>query len=133
MGSHWISPETLSVYRCKFESLCLCWNPSLICSFQGNQGGKIPAPSTENWKLSTSSKLVQLFFPFLRDHCPELPDVLCLQNFYFIYSAWYCRYFRWEGKSSPYYSFLVKSRSPHSLLTASSRFWPWRIMIKNED
>lgn len=55
--------------------------------------------------------------------------IYCLQNFYFIYFAQYCRCFRWEGKYSAYCSFLVRNVNPHYLLIASSRFWPWRSLI----
>lgn len=49
-----------------------------------------------------------IFSPSLRDHCPSLPDVQCLENHGVIYFVQLFGCFRWDGEFSPWFPILVR-------------------------
>ena len=85
-----------------FQLLLLNW---------GNPPGPTGFPCTAAWKLSQGTKLGQhgltlVYFPFLRDQCPSLPNVQCLENHCFIFFI-FLNCFGQKGKFS--YSVLVRN------------------------
>lgn len=62
-------------------------------------------PPTMLWPTSQAGswgnhKTHLICFPSLRDHCPSLSDVCCLENCCFVYLVVLNICFRWEGKSN---------------------------------
>lgn len=76
-------------------------------------------------------------FPSLRDHCPSLSEVQCLESHCLTYFIFF-DYFRKEVKSSilvgskhlclNFYSFTLVSNESHSCLPYRWSFWPWHLL-----
>lgn len=62
-----------------------------------------------------------IFSPFLRDHCPSLPDAQCLENHCFIYSVQFFGCVRRDSEFSPWYSITVRRESWTRSLTAEKK------------
>lgn len=79
-----------------------------------------PNPCATAWKLLQGNNLRQSLahlncFPSLGDHDPLFPVVQCLENHCLMYNV-HLQIFQVVGKSRPYYSILVRSRSLTILL-----------------
>ena len=66
--------------------------------------------STANWAVN--HKVCLICFLSLRDHCPLLLDVICLENQCFIYLTQFFGWLKWENESGSCYFVLARNRSP---------------------
>lgn len=66
--------------------------------------------STANWAVN--HKVCLICFLSLRDHCPLLLDVICLENQCFIYLTQFFGWLKWENESGSCYFVLARKRSP---------------------